>query len=360
MKTSSYEYSWVRKVLKSKIRSNTPRDVKIKVELILYGLKYRNVSHACRKMGFCRAFFYKWWDRLLAGKFRLRALHEKHRRPKSSPSTIPLLIERRIRHYRKKGFGAPMIQEYLRREARGYVSQKTINHVINNRRPPVRKRRPVKLKKHRKRYELPIPGQRLQVDVKYSPMKVGGKTVYVYVAVDECTRWRYARAYEELNEHWTEDFLEHLKRRMPFPICCIQTDNGPEFTFRLIGGLRQHKMDSWCDKEGIVHRLLPPGMKELNGKVERSHRIDADYFYGSAPDHSLEAFNAALDGWIRDYNTIRPHGGISYLTPTEKLQERLRSLPNEIFTGDLELIRNKFLNSVKLIAGSSETGKVAA
>jgi len=355
-----HDYNSIRQVLKSQVRSNTPRDIKIKVELILYAQKYRNVSLACQKMGFSRAFYYKWWARLQAGKFRLRALAERHRRPKSSPSTISSDIEKCIRHYRKKGFGAPMIQEYLRREGLPRVSQKTINHVINNRRPPGKKRRQPKLQKHRRRYELPIPGQRLQVDVKFSPMKVGGKTVYIYVAVDECTRWRYARAYEELNEHWTVDFLERMKRRMPFPIHCIQTDNGHEFTFKLLGGLRQHKMDAWCKKEGIAHREIPPGMKELNGKVERSHRIDADYFYGRAPTWSLAAFNTALERWIGDYNTTRPHGGISYLTPAEKLRERLRALPDEKFSAGLEIIRKKFVDSVKLLRMPSETGKVAA
>jgi hypothetical protein len=41
-----------------------------------------------------------------------------------------------------------------------------------------KKKRRVRLKKHRKRYELVIPGQRLQLDVKYTPMKVEGKTAF--------------------------------------------------------------------------------------------------------------------------------------------------------------------------------------
>jgi transposase InsO family protein len=193
------------------------------------------------------------------------------------------VIETRIAHYRSKGYGADMIKEYLRREGAKQVSRSTINFVLNMRRSPEKKRR-FKLKKHRKRYELVIPGLRLQLDVKYTPMKVEGRTAFVYVAVDECTRWRFAYSYLDLNAHWTLDFLDRLKKANPFPISTIQTDNGPEFTYKLMGnGSGSHPMDEWCDKYSIRHRLIPPGVKELNGKVERSHRIDADYFYGRAP-----------------------------------------------------------------------------
>jgi transposase InsO family protein len=206
------------------------------------------------------------------------------------------------------------------------------------------KKRRFKLKKHRRRYELVIPGQRLQIDVKYSPMPVDGKTVYIYVAVDECTRWRFAFAYEELNEQWTIDFLDRLEKACPFPIWTIQTDNGWEFTYALNPHeTREHLMTAWCRERGIRHRLIPPGVKELNGKVERSHRIDADYFYGQAPTATLALFNRALAQWISFYNAQRPHGGIRYQTPMEKLKERISALKTEVLDEALEPVRQKFL-----------------
>jgi transposase InsO family protein len=319
------------------------RDVRVKAELILYALKLGNVVLACSRQGFGRSFYYKWWKRLVAGKFRLRALREKSRRPKRSPKRLDGYVETRIAFYHRKGYGADMIKEFLRREGLKAASRSTINHVLNRRQPPVKKRR-FKLKKHRRRYELVIPGQRLQIDVKYTPMPVGGKTVYVYVAIDECTRWRFAFAYEELNEKWTIDFLGRLEKACPFPIWMIQTDNGPEFTFSLLPGeTREHLLDTWCKERGIGHRLIPPGVKELNGKVERSHRIDADYFYGQAPTTTLAIFNRALTQWMSFYNTQRPHGGIAYLTPKEKLKERVTALKTEGVEATLEPMRQKFL-----------------
>jgi transposase InsO family protein len=301
------------------------------------------VTLACKRLGFGRSFYHKWWKRLVGARFQLKALREKSRRPKRSPRKIDGYVETRIGAYHRKGYGADMIKEFLRREGLQAASRSTINHVLNDRRPAVKKRR-FKLKKHRRRYELVVPGQRLQVDVKYSPMPVGGKTVYIYVAVDECTRWRFARAYGEVNEHWTVDFLDRLTAACPFPIWTIQTDNGQEFTYNLLpGNTREHQMDTWCKARGVFHRLIPPGVKELNGKVERSHRIDADYFYGRAPTATLELFNRALTQWISFYNVQRPHGGIAYQTPLEKLKERISALQTGVLGEALEPIRQRFL-----------------
>jgi transposase InsO family protein len=200
------------------------------------------------------------------------------------------------------------------------------------------------------------------MDVKYSPMPVAGQTVYVYVAIDECTRWRYARAFPELNAHWTMEFLKELKQKFPFPIHTIQTDNGHEFTYKLLGkGTNcEHPMGRWCEENHIVHRLIPPGVKELNGKVERSHRIDADYFYGVAPTKTLASFNRALERWIRQYNVDRPHKGLNYMTPSEKLVERITTLKDSRLEGKAEDIRKIFSASVRIIKDREQEIKTAA
>lgn len=340
-------YHEVSKKLKPQLRRERRRDVRIRAEVILEVLRLGSPTWGTKRQGFGRGFFYKWWRRLEASGFEISSLAECSRRPKRSPRKVDGFIETRIAFYRRKGFGPDMIREYLKREGT-VVAKSTITHVINKRKKPVKRRR-VKLRKHRRRYELPLPGQRIQLDVKYSPMKVGGKTVYVYVAVDECTRWRFARAYDELNAHWTLDFLDRMIEAMPFPIYVIQTDNGHEFTYKLLNG-SPHPMDAWCEKKGIRHRLIPPGVKELNGKVERSHRIDADYFYGRAPTSSLELFNAALGRWIKRYHEERPHGGLAYQTPAEKLRERFLLLRETTWEGTQELRRQRFVDEMPMRA----------
>lgn len=218
-----------------------------------------------------------------------------------------------------------MIRALLERDGVS-IAVSTISHILNHRRKPGKKRFP-RLKSHRRRYELNVPGERIQVDVKYVPELVEGRQIYNYVAVDECTRYRFAWGYDSVCEGNTVDFLGKMKAFFPFKMSCIQTDNGQEFTYRLNPLVqREHQMDVWCKENGIRHRCIPPGEKELNGKVERSHRIDAQYFYWRAPTTDLEAFNEALDDWIMHYNTHRPHGGLGFKTPLQKLLEKMPEL----------------------------------
>jgi hypothetical protein len=97
-------------------------------------------------------------------------------------------------------------------------------------------------------------------------------------------------------------------------------------------------------KTGIVDdlRCIPPGEKELNGKVERSHRIDEQYFYWTAPTDTIENFNEANARWLAVYNTERLHGGIEYRTPQEKLLERYETLRKHPPTDENQFFAKRF------------------
>jgi transposase InsO family protein len=327
--------------LKKQTRS---RDIKLKLNLFIKALKLENVAEACSRMGMGRTFYYKWWKRLKDSDFKLDSLNEISRRPKHSPKKTPVEIENRIWELKILNHGALMIHGILKRE-QIKLSVPTISHILNERKEISRQQRQ-RLNPHNKRYELPVPGQRLQMDVKYVPHKVEGKRVYSYVAIDECTRWRFAYTFDCLDHGSTVIFLEKLKEACPFPIVCIQTDNGFEFTMKLNPNLPksyEHPMEIWCRENDVVHRLIPPGVKELNGKVERSHRIDDQYFYWKAPDKCLKTFNEKQQEWMRYYNEQRPHYGIGFLTPLEKLRERLANLGQEILPVETNWIKNQFL-----------------
>lgn len=338
------------KKLKKKARSTRNRDVRIKIELFLLALKLKNVSEACSRRGFSRKFYYKWWNRFEKSGFKLVALEEKSRRPKLSPKKTPEEIEARIRWLQKKHHGSRQIEAHLKRAGKGRC-RKTICHILNGRKKVKRGPR-ARLKTHQKRYELPIPGQRFQMDVKYVPCLIDNKQAYSYVIVDECTRWRFAKTYYSLDAGTTVQFLFEFKLICPFPIHTIQTDNGQEFTYKLnpVAQHLEHPVDTWCKQQGIRHRLIPPGVKELNGKVERSHRIDMQYFYWKASSHCLDAFNREQRAWMRYYNAERLHGGINFMTPLEKLAERTKSLKTEKAAPELEAFRLKFLASQSIQA----------
>ncbi len=80
----------------------------------------------------------------------------------------------------------------------------------------------------------------------------------------------------------------------------IQTDNGAE----LQTSFPWHVLD-----KGINHVYIKPRTPRLNGKVERSHRIDAEEFYrlldGVVIDDT-NLFNTKLKEWEDYYNYHRP------------------------------------------------------
>jgi transposase InsO family protein len=336
----------VKKIKKIKI-STRDRNIRIKLELFLLVLQLENVSEACARRGFGRSFYYKWWKRFIRSGFKLKSLQEKSRRPKKSPLKTKRHKEIKVLEMHSQGIGCRMIKGILDRKSRG-LSTSTINHIINKRKKP-NKIKSKKLKPHRRRYEMPIPGQRLQMDVKYFPGRVNGEKAYIYVAVDECTRWRYTKAYNTINGSLTASFMDEVKANAPFPIHCVQTDNGQEFTFRFLNTDKIHPLDYWCENNGIKHQCIPPGVKELNGKVERSHRIDDQYFYWRANNQSFEGLNISMKLWIDYYNNERPHGGLEFMTPKEKIIERMETLKKEKVEDKLIFIKNRYLKEAPVM-----------
>ena len=138
-----------------------------------------------------------------------------------------------------------------------------------------------------KPYEkMQYPGQRVQIDVKFVPEvcivgQAKGQKFYQYTAIDEYSRFRYLEAFEEHSTYSSAVFLEHMLERFPFKVECVQTDNGSEFTKRLgkSNNPTPTLFEARLEQCGIRHKLIKPYTPRHNGKVERSHRKDNEYFY---------------------------------------------------------------------------------
>jgi transposase InsO family protein len=114
-------------------------------------------------------------------------------------------------------------------------------------------------------------------------------------------------------------FLEEVLRHCPFPIQLIQTDNGVKFTNKFISNPiyaepKEHALDRWCREQGIRHKLNPVGEKELNGCVERNHRIDDVEFYSFHQAKSQQELNRLLAGWVQEHNSIRRYKPLRWRT----------------------------------------------
>ncbi|MDP9301267.1 MAG: integrase core domain-containing protein [Actinomycetota bacterium] len=137
-----------------------------------------------------------------------------------------------------------------------------------------------------------------------APLPGSRKKHYQFTAIDDCTRIRVLRIYDRLDQKTAIQFVDYVLEKLPFRVEVIQTDNGAEFQAQF----HYHVLD-----RGIGHVCIKPATPPLNGKVERSHRIDAEEFYrmldGVVIDDT-DLFNDRLQEWETFYNFNRPHGGL--------------------------------------------------
>jgi transposase InsO family protein len=151
-----------------------------------------------------------------------------------------------------------------------------------------------------------------------APLQGSRKKHYQFTAIDDCTRIWVLRIYDRLNQQSAIRFF-YMLEKLPFKVEVIQTDNGAEFQAQF----HYHVLDA-----GIGHVYIKPATPRLNGKVERSHRIDQEEFYrmleGVVIDDT-ELFNDRLKEWESFYNFSRPHGGLGGQTPYERLREKTRA-----------------------------------
>ena len=169
------------------------------------------------------------------------------------------------------------------------------------------------------------PGQRVQVDVKFVPAvchvgEAAGQQFYQYTAIDEYSRYRYVEAFEEHSTHSSTVFLEHMLKAFPFEVKCVQTDNGSEFTKRLLpsGSSSPTLFERTLKQRGIQHKLIRPYTPRHNGKVERSHRKDNENFYASHRFYSFADFASQLQVHNRNYNRF-PMRPLGWKSPKEYL-----------------------------------------
>ena len=126
--------------------------------------------------------------------------------------------------------------------------------------------------------QMQYPGQRVQIDVKFVPKacivnQQESTQWFQYTFLDEYSRFRYIEAFQEHSTYSSTVFLRHVVKKFPYLIECVQTDNGTEFTNRLLpkGSDKPTLFELELKKLGIRHKLIRPYTPRHNGKVERSH-----------------------------------------------------------------------------------------
>ena len=281
--------------------------------LISYASKY-GVTKAAIRYKTNRQYVYRWMKRYDG---TLQSLADKSHKPHHHPNQHTEAELKLISDMRRRNPNAGLVVLWVKLTQRGYSRSITgLYRVLRKRgemavKPPNPKYIP-------KPYEKMLyPGQRVQIDVKVVPTAciVGdakGEKFFQYTAIDEYSRFRYIEAFREQSSYSSAVFLEHMLKAFPFKVECVQTDNGVEFTKRLLPtpAPTPTLFEASLKKSGIVHKLIRPYTPRHNGKVERSHRKDNEYFYATHKFYSFEDFKKQLAVHSRKYNNfpMRPLG----------------------------------------------------
>ena len=114
-----------------------------------------------------------------------------------------------------------------------------------------------------------------------------------------------------------------MLKAFPFKVECVQADNGLEFTKRFASNSNSPTLFERTLKQlGIQHKLIKPFTPRHNGKVERSHRKDNEYFYATHKFYSLDDFKAQLAVHNRKYNAF-PMRPLKWQSPKKVLHDFL-------------------------------------
>jgi transposase InsO family protein len=294
-----------------------------------------SVTEVAAGVGVSRVTLHEWLRRYLVDG--LPGLADRSHRPHSCPHQVcdavaVLVTELRRLHPR---WGAKRIRmELLKRppEELAVPSTATVNRILVRHGLVVQRKR----KRPRESYvcwQRPGPMQLWQVDI------VGG----LWLVNPVTGEVREAKIVTGLDDHSRFCVMAKVVERATARAVCVafaealgrfgvpeevQSDNGKQFTDRFGKG-GEVMFDRICRKNGIRHRLIDPFSPNQNGKVERFHgTLRPDFLDQMARFTSLAAAQTAVDAWVADYNTDRPHQALDDKQPVTPA-DRFRPVPDE-------------------------------
>ena len=304
--------------------------MKFRQALIEYSFNY-GVTKAAIRYKVNRQYVYRWQKRYDG---TLQSLADKSHKPHHHPNQHTPEELKLIADMRKRNTNAGLVVFWVKLRQRGYSRSVTGLYRVLRRqgqmavKPPNPKYIP-------KPYEqMQYPGQRVQIDVKFVPSAclagdAKGKKFYQYTAIDEYSRFRYLEAFEEHSSYSSAIFLEHVLKAFKFPVKCVQTDNGAEFTKKLCPGKTTPTLfEKTLTKHNIQHKLIRPFTPRHNGKVERSHRKDNEYFYATHRFYSFDDFAKQLKVHNYNYNKF-PMRPLNWKAPIDYIKAFLED--GEVF-----------------------------
>src|SRR5262245_2943510 len=292
------------------------------------------VVEVARRYGVARQTVHEWLARY-ANDGGLGGLADRSSRPLSCPHQMSAVVEARIVQLRREhpGWGPSRIRWELERAGaeplpgRSAVYRALIRHGLVD--PKKRKRR----REDYRRWERGRAMELWQMDVMGRVHLAGGTELKVVTGIDDHSRFIVsAKLVLRATARPVCQALSEALARHGIP-GQILTDNGKVFTARFGTGPGPVMFDRICTDNGIKHLLTAPYSPTTTGKIERLHKTMRAEFFNRCDGEfaTMAEFQAALDGWVSEYNTARPHQSCGGRPPAERFALADRSItPSEL------------------------------
>ncbi len=157
------------------------------------------------------------------------------------------------------------------------------------------------------------PHEHWHIDVSY--INICGTFYYLCGVLDGFSRaivhWEIR---ESMVESEIEVILQRAKEKHPEAKPRIISDNGPQFISK--------DFKQFIKISGMTHVRTSPYYPQSNGKIERWHKtLKCECIRPKTP-LSLEDARRVVDEFVSEYNTVRLHSAIGYVTPCDMLEGR--------------------------------------
>ena len=289
-----------------------------------------NVTATAKHFGITRKTLHKWLKRF--DEKRLETLEENSRAPQKTRERDISSVQRvRIIKLRKEHlrWGKMKLKKLYKRMYGDEISSWKIQKVIEEKKLYFDKTKQKRQQKRRKQAQM-NPKKRItefvkehkvnhlwHVDTVLLTLATGGYR-YLLTAIDDVSKLAYARLYTTHSSKQAADFLKRLHYLTEGEIINLHHDNGTEFEKDFKKACQQLALPQWYS------RVRTP---KDNAVLERFNRTIQEEFVEMAYSdiEDIKEFNQELTEWLVEYNSIRPHQALDYLTPLEYIDTYLNT-----------------------------------
>jgi len=294
-----------------------------RLEWMIYAELSSNAAKTCRRFGISRSVFYKWKN--IFNESNLNTLETKNTRPTQVRGRRKEWIkDEKVISLRKKYpyYGKMKIMYIYKRLHNESISSWYIQRVIEEYRLYFRKRKKQYIKRKssivkKKITEFktkPQTGFLLHLDS--IVLHLSGVKRYVITAIDDYSKISYARVYQSHASISTVDFFKRLNYVLENKIVNVHTDNGCEFHKEFEKALKELNLTHWWS------RVRTPKDNPSNERFNRTFR--EEFLDWGNFNKDTKIFNEKITDWLIEYNDIRPHESLNYLTPLQFAEKSMR------------------------------------